>query len=149
MICSPGTTPTCEPTSKTCRKCVTGCGRTKGLAPARGTVWSTNLVTLAVYVHRIPCRCSSGAHREGTMLVPNMGHDVGNPYRYPLRVPGYIHRVSRHYDNHQCFNCERDRLYRSRITQATVTTSSIHCDVGYSAQCRWQAIERGLSTIWS
>src|SRR5712692_7359042 len=80
MICSPGTTPTCEPTSKTCRKCVTGCGRTKGLAPARGTVWSTNLVTLAVYVHRIPCRCSSGAHREGTMLVHTMGHDVGNPY---------------------------------------------------------------------
>src|SRR6266852_7050503 len=80
MICSPGTTPTCEPTSKTCRKCVTGCGRTKGLVPAKGTVWSTNLVTLAVYVHRIPCRCSSGAHREGTMLVPNMGHDVGNPY---------------------------------------------------------------------
>src|SRR6266849_2634968 len=82
MIYSPGTTPTCEPTSKTCRKCVTGCGRINGLVPAKGTVWSTNLVTLAVYVHRIPCRCSSGAHREGTMLVPNMGHDVGNPYRH-------------------------------------------------------------------
>src|SRR2546426_5383674 len=44
------------------------------------SVWRTNLVTLAVYVHRIPCRCSSGSHREGTMSVPTMGHDVGNPY---------------------------------------------------------------------
>ena len=44
------------------------------------SVWVTHIVTLTVYVHRIPCRCSSGSHREGTMSVHTMGHDVGNPY---------------------------------------------------------------------
>src|SRR5260370_37663411 len=44
------------------------------------SVWSTNLVNIPVYVHRLPCRCSSGSHREGTMSVHTMGHDVGNPY---------------------------------------------------------------------
>src|SRR5712692_358101 len=46
-----------------------------------GGVWSTNLVTLPVYRHRIPCRCSSGSHRGVTMSGHNRGHDVGNPYR--------------------------------------------------------------------
>src|SRR5438128_1963494 len=54
--------------------------RNRRIVVAR-VVWSTNLVTLAVYVHRIPCRCSSGSHREGTVSVHTRGHDVGNPYK--------------------------------------------------------------------
>jgi hypothetical protein len=38
-------------------------------------------VTLAVYVHRIPCSCTSGSRPEGTRWVPSRGHEVGNPFR--------------------------------------------------------------------
>jgi len=70
------------------------------LSAAKHLVWSTNLVTLGVYLHRsrreqlaLPLVAALRFACWSTMYVNRRGHDVGNPYTDPSQSLHWAQRM--------------------------------------------------------